>query len=241
MIYAIADVHGRLDLLIKAIEEIAADAGKNDPNGEHKIVIMGDFVDRGPDSAKIIEMLMASPPDVIVLQGNHEAMMIEVLENMNGHMLNWWVGNGGGQTLASYGYRNGDKIVPPFKVPQEHIDWLKALPLTYETEDHIFVHAGVPHDEDVSEASAKHLQWMLYGKHDEYDDAITGKDQPHKSGKHIVHGHEQSATHPLFRPHRTNLDTFAWRTGRLAIGVFDPDKKGGPVKILWADGEEGGY
>jgi serine/threonine protein phosphatase 1 len=230
--YVIADLHGRFDLLCRAIDLIEADAGE----AGGKLVVLGDFVDRGPQSRGIIDLLMAGPSRLnwqwIVLQGNHEAMMLECLSNPG--ILRWWIGNGGGQTLQSYGYQNGDPLVP-LKIPTEHLEWLASLPIVHEDELRIFVHAGVPFDQQVSDAKPETLQWMLYPGDVEHGDAEFHPDERHVSGKHIVHGHHQSATHPLRKPHRTNLDSFAWATGRSAIGVFD-DTQPGPVRILDAIG-----
>jgi serine/threonine protein phosphatase 1 len=230
--YAIADLHGRFDLLCRAIDLIEADAGETGGT----FICLGDFVDRGPQSQSIIDLLMAGPQRPnwrwIVLQGNHEAMMLECLGNPG--ILNWWIRNGGGRTLASYGYENGDTLTP-LKIPQAHLEWLRSLPITFEDDQRIFVHAGVPYDQEVSEASAQTLQWMLYPGDVDHNDAEFHADAAHVSGKHIVHGHHQSASHPLLKPHRTNLDSFAWYTGRASIGVFSGTQPG-PVKIIDAIG-----
>jgi serine/threonine protein phosphatase 1 len=232
--YAIADLHGRFDLLCRAIDLIEADAG--DDGGT--FIVLGDFVDRGPQAADIIERLMAGPQrpnwQWIILQGNHEAIMLEALANSA--LLRWWFTNGGGQTLQSYGYQNGDAIFP-LKVPSEHLAWLSALPVTFEDAHRIFVHAGVPFDRSIAETPRQTLQWMLHSGDVDDDDAELYPDRPHISGKHIVHGHHQSEHHPLLEAHRTNLDSFAWYTGRLAIGVFENDRPGGPIKIFNAVGD----
>lgn len=232
--YAIADLHGRFDLLCRAIDLIEADAGEEGGT----FICLGDFVDRGPQSRNIVDLLMAGPQRPnwrwIVLQGNHEAMMLEVLANPVQELMRWWIGNGGAATLRSYGY-DGSQALLPLKVPQEHLDWLAALPVTHEDEHRIFVHAGVPFDQPLGEAKRETLQWMLYPGDVDHGDAEFHDDAAHVSGKHIVHGHHQSLTHPLLKPHRTNLDSFAWYGGRLAIGVFDGSQPG-PVKIMDAIG-----
>jgi serine/threonine protein phosphatase 1 len=228
MIYVIADAHGRFDLLCEALSLIERDAG----DGPHTFICLGDFVDRGPQARSIIDLLMAGPslPNWrwIVLQGNHEEMMVRCLNNP--HLLDWWMRNGGGRTLDSYGYQHGDQIFP-LKIPAEHIEWLKALPITFEDEQRIFVHAGVPFNTPLDQALPGVMQWMLHEGDGNYQGADFYPDEPHCSGKHLVHGHHQDAMYPLLRPHRTNLDAFAWYTGRLAIGVFD-DSQPQPVKIL---------
>lgn len=232
--YVIADTHGRFDLLSQAISIIERRAGDDDS----KLIVLGDFVDRGPASRSIIDLLKAGPslPNWrwIVLQGNHEEMMSVCAR---GHAaLNWWIGNGGGATLHSYGYVNGDAINPLKPDLLAHLDWLDTLPVTHEDAHRIYVHAGVPFDKQIADTSADTLQWMLYPGDVEHADAEFHPDKGHISGKHIVHGHHQSASHPLLKPHRTNLDSFAWKTGRLAIGVFDDALPGGPIETLWAIG-----
>jgi serine/threonine protein phosphatase 1 len=226
--YVIADTHGRFDLLTAALSLIERDAGE----AGGTFICLGDFIDRGPQSRNIIDLLMAGPslPNWrwIVLQGNHEEMMLRCLSNPG--LMHWWLGNGGNQTLMSYGYKNGDQIFP-LRIPDEHLKWLAGLPVTFEDGRRIFVHAGVPFDQPVADAKPEIMQWMLYPGDVDHGDADFYADEPHISGKHIVHGHHQSATHPLLKPHRTNLDSFAWFTGRLAIGVFD-DAAAAPVRIL---------
>jgi serine/threonine protein phosphatase 1 len=231
--YAIADLHGRFDLLCRASDRIYDDAAGQ----PHKLVVLGDFIDRGPNSREIIEIL-SNPPlakgrEWIVLQGNHEDIMLQAFADP-ARCLRWWIGNGGGQTLQSYGYQHGE-FLQPSKVPQANLDWLASLPFFHEDAHRIFVHAGVPPHLPLTETAPSTLQWMLYPSEESYPDAEVHSDEAHCSGKHIVHGHHQSATHPLLKPHRTNLDSFAWNTGRLAIGVFD-DSQAAPVRILWAEG-----
>jgi serine/threonine protein phosphatase 1 len=230
--FAIADLHGRFDLLCRAIDLVERDS----PEGG-TLICLGDFVDRGPQARSIIDLLMAGPQRPrwrwIVLQGNHESMMLECLGNPG--IFNWWIGNGGGATLSSYGYSSGDKL-HPIRIPGEHLRWLAELPITHEDAHRIYVHAGVPFDQPVTKTRRETLQWMLYPGDVDHEQAETHPDVGHLSGKHIVHGHHQSASHPLLKAHRTNLDSFAWYTGRLAIGVFDDARPGGPVRILDAIG-----
>lgn len=226
--YCVGDLHGRFDLLEKSIALIEQDS----PEGG-RFIILGDFVDRGPQSKEIIERLMVGPNDDrwewVVLQGNHEDIMLQAFRNPN--CLSWWMRNGGDQTLMSYGYKNGDELIHPLKVDIRHIYWLDCLPVYFEDEHRIFVHAGVPHNELVSETKRQTLQWMLNEGDIVGRSAELYEDLPNVSGKHVVHGHHQSEDHPLLLPHRTNLDSFSWFTGRLAIGVFD-ETQAQPIKIL---------
>jgi serine/threonine protein phosphatase 1 len=231
--YAIADLHGRYDLLEKALELIEADS----PEGG-KLVVLGDFVDRGFETSRIINRLRAGPKSDkwqwVILQGNHEDIMLQAYRNPA--CLNWWLRNGGDATLLSYGFKYGDKLTYPLKVDADHIAWLTHLPVFHEDEHRIFVHAGVPHDKLVTETKRETLQWMLH-EGDVSGHADLYEDKPNVSGKHLVHGHHQSEHHPLLLPHRTNLDSFAWYTGKLAIGVFEDDKAE-PVKTLEVTGPD---
>jgi serine/threonine protein phosphatase 1 len=234
--YAIADLHGRYDLLTAGLKLMEADAA-----GEpFTFICLGDFVDRGPQAKQIIELFIKGPPSPtqrwIILQGNHEDIMLQALGNPA--LMGWWMRNGGGRTLMSYGYQDGDQLTP-FREPLiEHLNWLQLLPLTYEDGQRIFVHAGVPADKHINEVKPGILQWMLHEPEpdeEHYGDGDYYPDEPHISGHHVVHGHHQSANFPLLKPWRTNLDAFAWYTGRLAIGVFD-DSQPQPVRIIEVKG-----
>lgn len=217
--YAIADLHGRFDLLQAAYAKLVE---SNHSGGT--IVHLGDYVDRGPQSRAILDFLMdpaTVPPGWarICLKGNHEAMMAQVCAS--GALIDWWIGNGGGHTLISFGHpRSGNVEVGV--VPQETLRWIAALPLYYEDEHRVFVHAGVEQDVPLSDQSEETLTWMLYphGAEDGY------------GPKHVVHGHHQFEEGPLLFKGRTDLDTFAWYTGRLVIGVFDDAVAGGPVSTI---------
>lgn len=224
--YAIGDIHGRYDLLLKAQEAIKNHGG----DSEFKVVFLGDYIDRGPQSRQVIEHLIAAQevdPSVICIQGNHEAMLVEtVLKSLKP---DWWLGNGGNTTLLSYGHplEFGKDTMLSF-VPQEHVKWLATLPKFFEGAKQVFVHAGIPqwnmnlnYFSKQAHKIAKmeeEMQWMLYHP------ATHGG----WKGKHVVHGHHQHADGPhtwkdTKKGGRTNLDTFAWKTGRLVVGVFDDD------------------
>lgn len=216
--YAIADLHGRFDLLLKAEDQISQHAGGQ----PYKVITLGDYIDRGPDSNKIIQYLMdmqeADPSGNICLQGNHEAMMVESIKAPL--MPGWWIGNGGDTTLQSYGWGGYPFNICSYEVvPKTHLDWMESLPLYYETEKQIFVHAGIPQQEmslpPKTRQSADMMQWMLYDK----------REAGGWKGKHVVHGHHQFDGGPHVwksaKGGRTDLDTYAWKTGRIVVGVFD--------------------
>lgn len=219
--YAIADLHGRFDLLKEAVNAIEKHSANE---SETHIITLGDYVDRGPQSKEIIEYLMQKGSNWTCLQGNHEAMMVETITTPL--MPSWWIGNGGDETLRSYGWGG-----PPYSiysydvVPKAHVEWLDNLPLFYETEKQVFVHAGIPQwgmnlppkSKQAHKVARleEQMQWMLYDK----------TDSGGWKGKHVVHGHHQFADGPhtwySHKGGRTDLDCWAYHTGRLVIGVFD--------------------
>lgn len=220
--YAIADLHGRLDLLDAALQAIAS----TEPEENYTVVFLGDYVDRGPMSRGIIERLMEGPKGEatwVCLQGNHENIMLQSLADRT--KIQWWIENGGNTTLLSYGHSLHGRYTPQI-VPQEHVDWLRGLPLFHKDEHRVYVHAGVDSRHSLAGQYRKTLQWKLYDEHD-HEGYYT---------KHVVHGHHQFADGPKLYKSRTNLDTCAWHTGRLVVGVFDDRKAGGPIDFIEVKG-----
>jgi len=232
--YVIADLHGRLDLLNMALDAIL----KREPG---TLITLGDYVDRGPDSRGVIERLMAGGPDGwrwINLQGNHEEITLIACAQPEPGIVKWWIKNGGGATLASYGQRQG-KTVDTGIVPREHLTWMAYLPLTHFDDHRVYAHAGVLRDKSLAEHNMLVTKdnvlvacWMYYDGTDE------GWHEQDGVLRHVVHGHHKGESHPLLLPGRTNLDTGAYYTGRLVVGVFDDDKPGGPVEFIEIKGDE---
>lgn len=214
--FVIPDIHGRLDLLDQGLAEIAA-RSKGTPD---TIIMIGDYVDKGPASKGVIDRLMPGLGRsfaLVTLKGNHDAMMVEALRD-HSKMANW-LGKGGDSALASYG---GDAA----RVPQSHVDWLDRLRMLHVDAHRLFVHAGVEANVPLNAQSEETLLWKRYPK---------GLSQGF-DGLHVVHGHDNHPDGPLLFEHRTNLDTAAWKTGRLTIGVFDDDRPGGPVDLIVVKG-----
>ncbi len=213
--FVIPDIHGRLDLLD---EGLAAIAGRsNDENDT--IVTIGDYVDKGPAGKGVIERLMSGVgrPALVTLKGNHDAMMVAALRNHSRRAD--WLGKGGDATLASYG-------ADATGVPQSHIDWLDRLRLFHVDAHRLYVHAGVEAGIPLDAQRLETLLWKRYPK-------------GYRAGfgnLHVVHGHDNDPGGPLLFEGRTNLDTAAWKTGRLTIGVFDDDRPGGPADFIVVKG-----
>lgn len=218
--FAIADIHGRVDLLKAAVDRIETSDGGT-------VVFLGDYVDRGPDSDSVIEFLMAGPryPNFkwICLAGNHEAMMLSAVADVGDR--GWWIGCGGDATLDSYGVAKGHRYEPHGmkKIPPDHLRWMGNLPFFHEDAHRVFVHAGVNGDHvDLKDQSVEMLQWYRYAPGDD-----TGY-----RGKHVVHGHTPQKNGPVLLKNRTNLDVGAVFYGRISIGIFDDDVAGGPIDVV---------
>jgi serine/threonine protein phosphatase 1 len=210
--YVIPDIHGRCDLLGCGLAEIGSHA-----RGRAGIIVtIGDYVDKGPQSRQVIDRLLAGVDagwKLVALKGNHDALMTQALRDSS--KMAAWMEKGGDATLASYG---GD----PASVPQTHLAWLDRLRLMYVDAHRVYVHAGVDPAVALDQQSEATLLTKRYpeGFSEGFGD------------RHVVHGHDNSPQGPLLYQGRTNLDTLAWRTGRLTIGIFDDDRPGGPIDLI---------
>jgi serine/threonine protein phosphatase 1 len=216
--YALPDLHGRYDLLTAAIEKILSHS-----NGlAAKLITLGDYIDRGPNSRQVMELLVNWSSQIlplVPLKGNHEAMMWQCCRNLS--EVDWWLKNGGDQTLVSYGQRMANSIDPRL-VPAAHLDWIAALPSMYVDGQRIYVHAGVDPTLALDQQGDQILLWKRYPKG--FTEGF--------GELHVVHGHHANMEGPAVTKGKTNLDTMAWKTGRLAVGVFDDAIPGGPKEIL---------
>lgn len=214
--YVIPDIHGRFDLLSAALHGVHAHAAGNGGT----LVMLGDYVDKGPDSSKVIARLRRGMPwgwTFVPLKGNHDAMMISARRDPT--TMAYWLEHGGVAVVESYG---GD----PFGIPEADIAWLEALPLMHIDAHRIYVHAGLEPGIACNAQPEATLLWKRYPKGD-----TAGFE-----GRHVVHGHNSFAEGPELYHGRTNLDAGAWRTGRLVTGVFDDALPGGPVDFIVVHG-----
>lgn len=225
LVFAIGDLHGRLDLAWAAVDLLAAQARKS----AYRAIFLGDYVDRGPDSRGLVEFLMSlgKDPRFVFLKGNHEAMMVEALLRKDPAAFARWRQAGGRETLASYGAETLDEAVE--RVPAAHLRWMDALPLTSGDGHRVFVHAGLAPGVPLERQSDASCLWIR-------DKFL--KAPARAFDLHVVHGHtpvweeKPDPGEPELRAHRTNLDLAAYATGRVAIGIFDPALAGGPLEIL---------
>ena len=208
--YVIPDIHGRFDLLEQTLALIAE---HSDGARERRVIFLGDYIDRGPQSREVVELLMKGPPEWICLKGNHEAMMVDAF--LPGHDRDLWISNGGKATLQSF-FRHGRTLVQ-----DTHLSWLYSLPLFHEDRHRVYVHAGIEHDAPL-EDQENSLLWYRYSNNPDRG----------WNSKHVVHGHTPRREGPILLTNRTNLDCGAYFNNRLVVGVFDDDIPGGPVTTL---------
>lgn len=221
--YAVGDIHGRSDLLADMIARLEA-RSIDDTRlaGPPIVVFLGDYVDRGHDSAGVIGMLAAGRPrhcECRYLRGNHEQSLAAFLENPAASR--GWVLQGGAETLMSYGVRP-----PPFdgskeswqraadelraKMPAAHLDFLNGLERFVELGDYAFVHAGVDDSRSLSDQTDEALYWSR-GNFTESKRPFTHR---------VVHGHTP-VDQPFADARRVAVDTGAYASGTLTAARFE--------------------
>ncbi|MEW6266559.1 MAG: metallophosphoesterase family protein [Thermodesulfobacteriota bacterium] len=190
-ILAIGDIHGTLDKLQMLM------AGLNWDPERDLLVFIGDYVDRGPDSAGVIDHILGLrqwSDKVVCLRGNHEQLFLDFLEGRN---VQAFYHNGGLATIESYGG-------PESGVPREHYDFFDSLPLYHETDDYIFVHAGLRDGLPLAAQDPDDLLWIreefIYSNYDH--------------GKLVVFGHTPTRR-PVVQPNKIGIDTGAVYGGLL--------------------------
>jgi serine/threonine protein phosphatase 1 len=214
--YAIGDVHGcraKLDRLLDSCMRHA-------DGRPHRLVFVGDYIDRGPDSrgviTRLIELEDERPGAVICLRGNHEALMLEALHSGDPLL---WLMNGAGETLISYG------IERPAALPPPHVDWVAGLPLSFDDGLRYFVHAGVNPAYPLDRQEERDQVWIR-------EPFLSSRKD---FGRLVVHGHTPVRTGvPDVRPNRVNIDTAAVYGGPLTAAVFT-DQAREPVAFLADD------
>lgn len=221
LVYAIGDIHGRSDLLRVLIAKIAADAKPRlAAGGRPTVVFIGDYVDRGPDSRGVIDILLKELPpdwDCRFLKGNHEETLLAFLNDpVIGES---WRDFGGLQCLTSYGVaiqRNGPAIDWPAMaaalaaaLPPEHFDFLSRLSLRETIGDYVFVHAGVRPGIPLEYQSERDLLWIR----EDFTAARRALAQT------VVYGHTPNPQ-VVTGPGRIGIDTGAYATGTLTAAGF---------------------
>lgn len=223
-VYAIGDIHGRVDLLRKLLKQIDADAA-----GQHyQLVFLGDYIDRGLASREVLDTLVALKIGMhvkpVFIQGNHDQVMKQLLARRDTKLAIRWLSYGGNVTALSYGITppigNRDDELAVFidklagAVPQLHKDFLQDMVTHFTCGDYFFCHAGVRPGVPLDAQSEDDLAWIRH-------DFI-----PH-TGQHekvIVHGHT-IAEQPDIHANRIGVDTGAYATGTLTALALEGDRK----------------
>ena len=222
IIYAIGDIHGRADLLKRLHENIEQDARTRDPAKVRTLVYLGDYIDRGPFIRDVLSLLIEQPLkgfEVHHLKGNHEAMMLEFLEDATTGLE--WKDNGGLETLRSYNASQDSIDRDPMaydaardlldqNLPASHKAFLNGLSSSISFGDYFFAHAGVRPGVSLGEQVEQDLLWIRsqFLNSDEY------------FGKVVVHGHTPDKN-VEFKPNQIGIDTGAFMTNILTCLVLD--------------------
>jgi serine/threonine protein phosphatase 1 len=206
-LYVIGDVHGRLDLLLEMEQRIS---DETESGAAPWIVLVGDVIDRGPQSAQVLDHIIARQRDnerYVHLCGNHEVIMLAALESAAAAEL--WLAEGGEETMASYGWNRQQSLPSPGAIgrllPSDHLTHLAGLPVVFETGDHFVCHAGIRTGVRLEAQDEDDLIWWR-------DSIVAGYEA---IGKKVVHGH-QVVPEVTMLPNRVAVDTGAYATGRLS-------------------------
>lgn len=222
--YVIGDVHGRIDLLDRLLSAIRAEIAEQ-PQAKVSLVFLGDLIDRGPGSAEVVERLRTlAIPGVSFhfVMGNHEEVMLRVIEGET-ELLRNWLRFGGAETLRSYGVDgrelkklSSEELASRMQqsIPAAHRRFLASFSDSIEFGDYVLVHAGIRPGIDLAEQSQADLRWIR----EPFLEDTTDR------GFVVVHGHtitnEVEAT-----PNRIGIDTGAYSTGTLTALAIDGKKR----------------
>jgi serine/threonine protein phosphatase 1 len=218
-IYAIGDVHGCLDRLAAMHALIAADLAER-PVMKPLLVHLGDYVDRGPDSAGVVGQLAGrvAMPEVptVNLMGNHEHMMLDAVASGEAEAVELWLANGGTESLVSWGVpRSAQPKDWASYLPTPHLLFLRDLAVYHEAGGYLFVHAGVRPGIPLAQQSRHDLMWIR-------EPFLSSKGS---FGAVVVHGHTPRQE-PVVRPNRIGIDTGAVIGGVLTCVVLEADRLG---------------
>src|SRR5450759_5041040 len=221
-LYVIGDIHGRLDLLDRLIDEIDRDAKKHGTNC--LTVTVGDYIDRGPDSRGVLDRLLSNPfpGDYVALKGNHEALLQAFLEDpaTGAH----WRQLGGLETLHSFGIpvaemmkgKNYEEAAEQLRaaLSPAHTKFLASLKTSLTVGRYFLCHAGIRPGVALDRQREEDLLWIR----NEFLDSTMD------FGKIVVHGHSPTLE-PEVRPNRINIDTGAFATARLPCVVLEGERR----------------
>ncbi|MCU0692224.1 MAG: metallophosphoesterase [Polyangiaceae bacterium] len=188
-IIVIGDIHGCADELRELISKLPLDS-------DCAVVMIGDFIDRGPDSRKVIETVLdlSRSVDLFPLMGNHESMLLEFLNDPWSLQGSRFLLSGGGATLESY-----SNVPGTFDIPRTHLQFLRGLPMVCESSSYIFVHAGLPNARLADLLDGDHAETLLWVREEFHQSGF-------EWGKTVVHGHSP-VRQVLVTSRRINVDT----------------------------------
>ncbi|WP_277970941.1 metallophosphoesterase [Sphingomonas echinoides] len=213
-IYAIGDVHGRLDLLLDLLDEIQADRRAR-PCATERVVFLGDLIDRGPHSCGVLQLLSrnrANLPDPVFLMGNHEEMLLRVLGADEDSIFDW-LSFGGYEFAESYGVEvdafatcDAATVARMIRavVPERDLAFIASFADSFRFGDYLFVHAGIKPGVALEDQKAADMRWIRE----------TFLDSTVQHPAFVIHGHTISQT-PDERPNRIGIDTGAYASGLL--------------------------
>ena len=231
-VYAIGDIHGRADLFETMIARIDADDAARTP-AQTTVIVLGDLVDRGPDSAAVIALARewGHRRTVRLLQGNHEEMFLNAFEDEG--TLRHFLRFGGRETLLSYPITPEEyqrttleelQVLMAERVPMADVEFMRGMENLIRIGDYVFVHAGIRPGVPLEDQSLPDLRWIR----GEFLDDRTPRDFA------VVHGHTITST-PELHPWRIGIDTGAFASGQLtAIGLEATDRW-----LVFADDAQG--
>jgi serine/threonine protein phosphatase 1 len=225
-VYAVGDIHGRVDLVEDLHQLIHEDAYQVQAP-RNVAIYLGDYIDRGENSSGVIDLLINRPLpsfERVYLKGNHEAAMMRFLEDPDSGID--WLAFGGDATLASYGVQPPTRLADPGgmrraqekllqRLPQSHADFLSALSLSHVEGDFLFVHAGVRPGIPLDQQIEDDLLWIRA--------PFLNSDADF--GKLVVHGHTIDGE-PVIRRNRIGIDTGAYRSDKLTCLVIQDERYG---------------
>ena len=230
-VYAVGDIHGRADLLVRLQRMIAEDAQKANSR-DNALIYLGDYLDRGPlvnDTLDHVISGLNGGFEITWLRGNHEQLLLDFLDNPS--ILPIWLDLGGLTTLMSYGVYPGHSDISPQRaavlrdalvanMPEEHLHFLRSLSLYLHLGDYLFVHAGLRPRVPLERQTPDDLLWIR-------EEFIA---EHHGFDLKVVHGHTIEKR-PDHHHHRLGIDTGAYATGILTCAVFEEDR----VRFLHTD------
>jgi len=209
-IFAIGDIHGCLAKLRELLARLPYEPGRD------SLVFLGDYIDRGPDSAEVLDLLgelTQRDPGIITLLGNHEYLLLEYHRTGDPALLPYLRRMGIDTTLKSYGVHTGFALQSLDFLPAAHLAFLKGLPLYWESADYLFVHAGLEAGVPLAEQDATTCC--------ESRDSFIGSD--YDFGKKVIFGHTEFEM-PLVTATKIGIDTGASH-GNLLTAVELPSEK----------------